>query len=128
MKEAIEQLLRRYVGENTYSFQDFTELTVNSVGREGETPLHMACLRGAVDDVRLLIVAGADVNARTDIGATPAHRAVGGQNAEILRLLLEAGADPAASTMYGSTLDSMIEERKLPAFAEVLRSFRSQTA
>lgn len=36
----------------------------HSVNRNGETPLHVACMRGQAEVVRLLLQAGADPNAR----------------------------------------------------------------
>jgi uncharacterized protein len=113
MPETLKELLIRYVRADTYSFQDFKELQVDSVGLEGETPLHMACLRGAASDVATLIAGGADVNARTDIGATPLHRAVSGGSLLAVRLLLEARAIPKALAL----------ERDFTEIAELLVTY-----
>lgn len=100
--ETLEELLKRYVTEDTYSFGDFEVLTVNTVGKELETPLHMACTRNAERDVRLLIDGGANVNAQTNIGTTPLMRAIYPKNETIVRLLLDAGADIELKDIYGS--------------------------
>lgn len=99
--ETLEELLARYVTEQTDSFQDFDHLTVNSIGRELETPLHMACTRDAIEDVRVLLAAGANVNAQDEIGMTPLMRAVYSVNLEMVNLLLGAGADPYAKSEFG---------------------------
>jgi Ankyrin repeats (3 copies) len=53
--------------------------------------------------IRLLIQAGADVQARDKNGATALHRAVRTRCAEAVKTLLEAGADPALKNLPGST-------------------------
>jgi uncharacterized protein len=102
MTESIAELLVRYIEEDTYSFRKFTHLQVNSIGLEGETPLHMASLRGAAADVAILIEAGANPNSVNDVGATPLHRAVYAGNLQIVTQLLDAGAQLVKNN-YGTT-------------------------
>lgn len=119
--ETLSQLLQRYVDDDTYSFEGISLLEVNSIGRELETPLHMAVTRGAVNDVRLLLSGGADVNARTDVNMTPLHRAVLGRHVEIVSLLLAAGAS-VQSICFGQTPHQIAEELQLGAIVELLRN------
>lgn len=53
--------------------------------------------------IRLLLGAGAEVNARDKNGATPLHRAVRTRCAAAVKCLLEAGADPAIRNKPGAT-------------------------
>jgi len=53
--------------------------------------------------LRLLLQAGADVNAPDRNGATPLHRAVRTRCAAAVRCLLEAGGDPTIKNLPGST-------------------------
>lgn len=65
---------------------------VNDRGLFGSTPLSVVITWGDPKAVRLLIDAGADVNAVIELGRTLLHDAVGFGNSEIVQLLLEHGA------------------------------------
>ena len=81
---------------------------VNMKSLNGDTPLHFAC--GDPKQIRLLIAAGADVNAKNTLGATPLMFAVR-EDEESVQLLLEQGALPNAKTKYGvTTLEFAIDE------------------
>jgi ankyrin repeat protein len=56
------------------------------------TPLHSACAGDHTSLVTLLVLAGADVNARQDGGHTPLDSARRNQNAEMIEILELAGA------------------------------------
>jgi hypothetical protein len=76
-------------------------------------PLHYAadgCLSGAtwnekaqVETIRLLLDAGAEIEAADKNGATALHRAVRTRCAAAVRCLLDMGADPATKNKSGST-------------------------
>jgi ankyrin repeat protein len=74
-------------------------------------PLHSAAATGRVECARLLIAAGADVNARQGGGFVPLHSAAQSGNEELSRLLLDAGADPSAQTDDGRTAADFALER-----------------
>ena len=59
------------------------------------TPLHMACLSGSAESVRVLLNHGADPNATTDYGEVPLNLACESPQArvETIQLLLDHGAD-----------------------------------
>ncbi|XP_047101844.1 BTB/POZ and MATH domain-containing protein 3-like [Schistocerca piceifrons] len=69
----------------------------------GWTALHWAARRGDVEAARLLVGAGAAVDARTDGGWTPLHVAACYSRAEVAAALLVAGADRGATTGGGRT-------------------------
>ncbi|GAA2873773.1 hypothetical protein GCM10010517_34350 [Streptosporangium fragile] len=58
------------------------------------TPLHQAAQEGAVQVIKLLLAAGAEVDAVDADGATPLWEAVRHGRDEAVKLLLAAGADP----------------------------------
>ena len=65
-----------------------------------QTPLHHAAMSKKADVCRLLIVKGADVNARDHFHETPLHWA---HSADVARVLVENGADVHAENEIQST-------------------------
>lgn len=60
-------------------------------GATGNTPLHVASLRGDRNAVGLLLEAGADPNAVGEGGCTPLHKALERQHLQVARMLLAGG-------------------------------------
>jgi ankyrin repeat protein len=119
----LKALLRSYLEEDTYSFEGFDELEVNSVGREQESVLHMICRRDATEEAKLLILHGANVNAQTDIGTTPLHTAATSCNIELARSLLQHGAFPDTQDSFGNTAESIAIKSGCSAeFLDLLRA------
>ena len=76
---------------------------VNTPRGDGMTGLHWAALNGNAEIARLLIGAGADLEAATRIGAhTPLHVAGREGSGGIVAVLAEAGANVAAVTETGA--------------------------
>ncbi|MDM5182269.1 ankyrin repeat domain-containing protein [Massilia sp. DJPM01] len=65
-----------------------------------DTVLHTVCSWGDLAAVKILVTAGADVNAKGDQGATPLFNAVIGGNPEVILFLLKSGADPQIVNGY----------------------------
>lgn len=80
----------------TFFLQHGCPLTLASFDYVSHTPLIWAASRGRMDILKLLIAAGADVNAHNEdrIGNTAIREAVRGGYSETVRVLLDAGADP----------------------------------
>lgn len=66
---------------------------VNLKNDAGDTPLHLACIRGHIDVVKVLIAAGADTNAKTPDGWSPLHWAAFKGYMEIAGILIKNKAD-----------------------------------
>ena len=64
-------------------------------------PLHAAAAGRHIDVCRLLLAAGADVEATQHGGYRPLHEAAGSGTVELVELFLSAGADPTATTDDG---------------------------
>ncbi|XP_052390260.1 ankyrin repeat domain-containing protein 12 isoform X2 [Carassius gibelio] len=66
---------------------------VNKRNERGETPLHMAAIRGDVKQVKELIELGADVNVKDFAGWTPLHEACNLGYYDVAKVLIGAGAE-----------------------------------
>lgn len=65
-------------------------------------PLHSAAALRQLEVARLLVAAGADVNARQHGGWTPLHAAAAGGDLALVLLLLDHGADPRQPNDQGA--------------------------
>ncbi|XP_038603456.1 ankyrin repeat domain-containing protein 12 isoform X1 [Tachyglossus aculeatus] len=66
---------------------------VNKRNERGETPLHMAAIRGDAKQVKELISLGANVNVKDFAGWTPLHEACNVGYYDVAKVLIAAGAD-----------------------------------
>ncbi len=105
---AVERLL----GENA---------DVNGAQGDGTTALHWAAYTDDAVMVRMLIQAGADLNAETRLGAlTPLFIAAKNGNAAILELMLAAGANANSPNAQGTTPLMLAAASGIPDAVRVL--------
>ena len=103
-----------------------TDLTnPNQTGAMGDTMLHFAVETGTLEDVEVLIAAGANVNAIGDIGNTPLHSAAMMGKSSIAKKLLERGADPKLRNEFGQSAVDVARIGGHNELAEVLRTYRT---
>lgn len=86
----------------------------------GSTPLHLAAMNGDLGPLKVLLAAGARVDARDRDGATPLHMAAYASRTEHGRLLLQAGADPNLKTDLGRDVLSMARKVRADELAGVI--------
>jgi ankyrin repeat protein len=79
------------------------EVNAYSTSEQRVQPLHSAAAGRHIAVCRVLIAAGADVNATQRLGFTPLHAAAQHGDVEMVELFLSAGADPSAATDDGAT-------------------------
>lgn len=77
---------------------------VNCFDDKQRTCLHIACSRGHLDIVRLLLKYGANPNIRDCVSNLPIHLAIISSHVPIVTLLLEAGTDIHSLDMNGKTV------------------------
>ena len=76
---------------------------VNAKDKHGETPLHIAAVKGYRMIASILIAEGADVNAINERDLTPLHAAAWGGHKETVALLIAKGSDIDALGENGIT-------------------------
>jgi ankyrin repeat protein len=72
-------------------------------GPDGQSPLHLAALKGDTGAVRALLEAGANPNAADSSGSTPLHCALETKHLQVARMLVAAGASLDARDQKGVT-------------------------
>lgn len=87
-----------------------TPVTVYSRDVDGDTPLHVLIWRGNTYGVRLLIEAGADVNAAGDMSETPLHIAMRNRDLTVIEILLKAGAKLTHVSEFGQSPLDLADE------------------
>ena len=84
-------------------------VSIDSVGYDGDTPLHVFAWRNDLERVQLLVRSGANVNALGEMDETPLHIAVRHQNRAMIEFLLASGANPDIRSEFGVTAREMDE-------------------
>ena len=118
---AATDVLKRYRDEQLPEFSEIPLEDVNQVGNFGNSPLHIACVRGSLPEVQALLEAGADVNAAGELSNTPLHEAAGQGHIEVVRLLLAAGASPLEPNEFGETALDIATKKRYDDVAELIR-------
>jgi ankyrin repeat protein len=96
-------VLRRYKDEELPEFCEIPLHDVNQAGNFGDRPIHVACIRGDLEEIAALVHEGADVNATGELGNTPLHEAVDQGHIDVVKALLEYGASRNKSNNLGMT-------------------------
>ena len=95
------------------------------VAQAARNPMRVQALHAAVtgsfDSVKLLVEAGAPVNAQQDKGWTPLHEAVNRGDLEMTRYLLAHGADPKQQNDEGKSSIGLAAERGDEAILKLLK-------
>lgn len=108
------------------SVPDFSGHTVDTVNYRngyGDTPLHIVANWGDCEAIRLLVEAGADINAIGESGFTPLHCAAEQDHEAAVRLLLALGA--RIEKDEGG--DTALELAKLLSNSNAMRGFEESS-
>lgn len=97
-------------------FCGISPIGLHTRGHFGDTPLHVAAIRGDVAMIAALLDAGADIGVPGEHGYTPLHEAVSQGHLEAVRLLLARGASTTIVSKFGETpvqLAHSLEHREI---------------
>ena len=87
----------------------------------GATPLAVAVLAGREEQLRLLLVSGADVTLSDRLGDTPLHVAAKITAPQLALMLLQAGADAKARNQQGMTFQFYFSQTPTALQSEEMR-------
>ena len=118
--ETLEQFLHR-AADVLFPGGEPERLSVNSRASDGDTPLHIAALWGDRHAARLLLDAGADVNAKGDMSCSPLYYAVMCRHLKVAELLLSRGANADADNELGFTSRRLAKHNDDTAMIALLR-------
>ena len=115
----IKEVLAKY--NELASFNEMELKDPNQIGLDEDAPIHVACRMGELEDVEIMVSAGADINLIGDIGNTPLHEAAIRGNLMVVKRLIELGASPRIKNEFGQTARDVAEIGKFDEIATILK-------
>src|SRR5262249_6725707 len=86
-----KEVLDQFADEDLPEFVGLSLNDVNRRGNFGDYPLHVACMRGNLEQATALLAGGALVNAIGDMEYLPIHLAIYSGNHKLVELLVQTG-------------------------------------
>ena len=124
-KSKLQEVLR-YAAEHFFPSEDEpASISIDTRGPDGDTPLHLFAWRSDVESAKVLIEAGANVNAPGDMSTTPLHVALSQQCEPMVLLLLAAGAEVNIRSEFNETPQEAAQ-RIGGRFAEIFANRKSR--
>lgn len=114
-KEQVSAIIAKY---NTHP--EFIGIGISDLNQKGavdDTLLHLVARTGAVEDIEILVSAGANINVEGDLGNTPLHQAAMMGKLDAVKTLLKLGADPQVKNEFN---ESVIEVARLGGYTEII--------
>lgn len=115
-KNRLASVIYKYRGHPEFLGIEITD--PNQRGAVDDTLLHLAARTGAIEDIKALVDAGADVNIAGDLGNTPLHQAAMMGQVGAVKLLLKLGARTYLKNEFDQT---PLEVAELSGCSEVIQ-------
>ncbi|WP_157375203.1 ankyrin repeat domain-containing protein [Burkholderia ubonensis] len=119
-KEQLKSVFEKYKTHPEFLGLELTD--PNQRGAVDDTLLHLAARKGAVDDMKVLIESGADVNIVGDLGNTPLHQAAMMRQVESVKFLLKCGAKKQLKNEFDQT---PLDVAEISKNAEIIRLLKT---
>jgi ankyrin repeat protein len=119
-KEQLKSVFDKYRTHPEFLGLELTD--PNQRGAVDDTVLHLAARTGAIEDMKVLIDAGADVNIAGDLGNTPLHQAAMMDQFESVKFLLKCGAKKQLKNEFDQT---PLDVAELNENAEIIRLLKT---
>ncbi|MBN3841025.1 ankyrin repeat domain-containing protein [Burkholderia sp. Ac-20349] len=119
-KEQLKSVFEKYKTHPEFLGLELTD--PNQRGAVDDTLLHLAARKCAIDDMRVLIDAGADVNIVGDLGNTPLHQAAMMKQVESVKFLLKCGAKKQLKNEFDQTPLDVAEISKNTEIIHLLKT------
>lgn len=119
-KEQLKSVFEKYKTHPEFLGLELTD--PNQRGAVDDTLLHLAARKGAVDDMKVLIESGADVNIVGDLGNTPLHQAAMMKQVESVKFLLKCGAKKQLKNEFDQT---PLDVAEISKNAEIIRLLKT---
>ena len=85
---------REKMTQNLIKLYNPSKELINGITKEGYTPLHLACIKGHINIIKILLfLKDIDVNIKSEIEGTPLHIACEKNNMQIVSILVSYKAD-----------------------------------
>ncbi|MBY8610631.1 ankyrin repeat domain-containing protein [Burkholderia arboris] len=118
--ERLKAVFGRYVTHPEFLGLELSD--PNQRGAVDDTVLHLAARTGAIEDMKVLIDAGGDVNIAGDLGNTPLHQAAMMNQFDSVKFLLKCGAKKHLRNEFDQT---PLEVAELNKNAEIIRLLKT---
>ncbi len=108
--------------EDLPEFSGMTLVDVNQQGIFEDYPLHVACIRGLMEEAEALLAGGAEVNSIGEMDDRPIHSALTHEHLDVAALLLRHGADLNVVNRFGQTPLSIAKSKQNSEFLRLIEN------
>ncbi len=103
MKRSLQAVLQSIADVLYPADFETRKVTIDSVGDDGDTPLHVLAWRNDLEAVEILLGAGANASVKGEMDETPLHIAVTQKNLAMVAAMLKIGARDDIRCEFGDT-------------------------